>query len=119
MRLPDRKDLLDYAEGTALQDTQVQRSILNLLASSSLIREQLVELKRDLYLVSSQVPDYVPEAQFGAELSKLAQTWLQLVYNRKFSLKNFYRSREFFGLILFVAGVLALLLVFLGIKAMV
>ena len=118
MRLPDRKDFLDYAEGTTLQDKQVQRNIMNLLASSPLMREQLAELKRDLYLVSSQVPDYLPEAQFGAELSRLSQAWLQAVYDRKFSLRNFHRSREFTGILVLVAATLLLLLVFLGWRVM-
>lgn len=118
LKLPDRKDFLDYAEGASLQDTQMQRQILNLLASSSVMREQLVELKKDLYLVSSQVPDYVPEAQFGAEVAKLAQTWLQVVYNRKFSMKNFHRSREFFGIISFVVGATLVLLVLLGLRTL-
>lgn len=116
MRLPDRKDILDYVEGAAGQDAQVQKQILNLLASSPLMREQMIELKKDLYLVSAQVPDYLPDARFGAEVSKLAQAWLQLSYNRKFSMKNFHRSREFFGLIGLVAGGLLLLLALLGMQ---
>lgn len=114
MKFPGRKDVLDYVEGAANQDAQVQKQILHLLASSPLLREQLVELKKDLYLVSSQVPDYLPESAFGAEVAKLTQTWLQIVYGRKFAMKNFYRSREFFGLMAFVGGALLLLLVLLA-----
>lgn len=118
MKLPERKDFLDYAEGASLQDAATQKQILNLLASSSVMREQLVELKKDLYLVSAQIPDYVPEAQFGAEVSKLAQTWLELIYRRKFSLSNFHRSREFFGLMALLAGSILILLYFLGVYTM-
>ena len=114
MRFPERKDILDYVEGAAGQDSEVQRQILNLLASSSVMREQLVELKKDLYLVSAQVPDYAPDAAFGAEVAKLTQTWLQVSYNRKFSVKNFHRSREFFGVLAVVAGGLLLLLAMIG-----
>lgn len=114
MRLPERKDILDYVEGAAGQDSDVQKQILNLLASSSVMREQLVELKKDLYLVSAQVPDYTPDAQFGADVAKLTQAWLQLSYNRKFSMKNFHRSREFFGLMALLAGGLLLLLALIG-----
>lgn len=114
MKLPERQDFLDYAEGALLQDARVQRQILNLMASSPVIREQVVELKKDLYLISAQVPDYHPEAQFGADVAKLAQSWMQILYQRKFSLRNFYRSREFFGIILLLAGALLLLLAMLG-----
>ena len=114
MKLPDRQDILDYVEGANGQDVQVQRQILSMLASSPMMREQLTELKKDLYLVSTQVPDYVPHPQFAAEVAKLAQTWTQVAYNRKFSMKNFHRSREFFGLMAFLAGAFLLLLAFLG-----
>lgn len=116
MKLPDRQEFLDYAEGTAGQDAEVQRQILKLLASSPVIREQLAELKRDLYLASVQVPDYIPSAEFGAEITRLTQSWAQLAYTRKFSLKNFHRSREFFHLLLFLAAAALLVLAGIGIK---
>ncbi len=114
MRMPDRNDLLDYVEDTAGQDRDVQRRILHMLASSQLMREHMAELKRDLYLVSAQVPDYMPDATTGAELMRLSRSWVQLVYERKFSLRNFHRSREFFGLMLALAGVTLLMLGILG-----
>ncbi|MGZ3693756.1 MAG: hypothetical protein ACXWQO_06120 [Bdellovibrionota bacterium] len=118
MRLPDRQEFLDYAEGTAGQSSDTQKQILKLLASSPVMREQLAELKRDLYLAAVQVPDYFPSTEFAAELTRLTQSWAQLAYTRKFSLKNFYRSREFFGLILFLVAAAFLLLAGVGIKLM-
>lgn len=116
MKLPDRQEFLDYAEGSAGQSAEVQRQILKMLASSPVMREQLADLKRDLYLASVQVPDYVPSAEFGSELSRLAQTWSQLAYARKFSLKHFYRSREFFGLILLLVAGALFVLVGIGLR---
>jgi hypothetical protein len=114
MRLPDRNDILDYVEDTAGQDKEVQKRILHMLASSQLMREHMAELKRDIYLVSSQVPDYMPDAATGAELMRLSQSWLQLVYERQFSLRNFHRSREFYGMMLALAGVTMLILGLIG-----
>lgn len=114
MRMPDRNDLLDYVEDTAGQDKEVQRRILHLLASSQVMREHMAELKRDLYLVHSQVPEYTPDAATGAELMRLSQTWIQLVYERKFSLRNFHRSKEFFSLMLVLGGATLLILGLLG-----
>ena len=114
MRLPDREDLLDYVENTAGQDKEVQKRILHLLASSPVMRESVAELKRDLYLVGSQVPDYAPDAAAGAELMRLSQAWIQVVYERKFSLRHFHRSREFFALMLVLGGVTLLLLGLIG-----
>ncbi len=113
MKLPERKDLLDYAEG-ARQEAAVQKQILHLLASSSLMREQLTELKKDLYLVGTQVPEYQPDVAFAGELGKLSQAWLRLVYERKFSIKKFHRSKEFYHLMLVLVGAALLLVGVIG-----
>jgi len=118
MRMPDRNDLIDYVEDTAGQDREVQRRILHMLASSQVMREHMAELKRDLYLISAQVPDYAPDASTGAELLRLSQTWVQLVYERKFSIRHFYRSREFYGLMLALGGATLLVLGLLGFSLM-
>lgn len=113
MRIPDRREILDYVEGSAGQDAEVQKRILNLLASSPVMREQMAELKRDLYLVSTQVPEYAPQAAFASEISKLSQAWLQLAYARRFSMKHFYRTREFYTLLGFLGAAVLLLCLFL------
>lgn len=115
MKLPDRQDFLDYAEGAYDQDKEVQKRILNLLASSSVMREQLAELKKDLYMIGSQIPEYPMSTSFAAEVSKLSQNWAKLTFERKYSLREFYRSREFFILILFVGAILVFILSMIGI----
>jgi hypothetical protein len=114
MRLPDRRDFLDYAESAGGQDAEVQKRILSMLATSTVVREQLAELKKDLHIVASQVPDYGPDASLGPELVRLSQSWVQVIYTRKFSLKDFHRSSEFFGLILAIMGLALLLIGLLG-----
>ena len=116
MRIPDREELLDYMENVSGQDSEVQKRILHMLASSQVLRESMAEIKRDLYLVGSQIPDYTPDATFGAEIMRLTQAWLNSVYARKFSLKTFHRSREFFGFILALVGVVMLVLGILGFR---
>lgn len=118
MKLPDRQDFLDYAEGAHDQDKEVQKRILSVLASSSIMREQLAELKKDLYLVSTQIPDYPMSANFAAEVSKLAQSWIKLSYERKYSLKQFYRSKEFFYLMVLVASALLFVISLIGISVL-
>jgi hypothetical protein len=115
-RLPDREELLDYVENAAGQDSEVQKRILQLLASSPVMREHIAEIKRDLYLVGSQIPDYGPDAAFGAEIMRLTQTWIRSSYNRQFALKNFYRSREFFGILIAVSGALLIAIAAVGMK---
>jgi len=116
LKIPERKDFLRYAENDLDLPPEVQKAVLTLLASSSTVRKEVAELKRDLYLVDVQVPDFLPTVEMGVELAKLSDTWVSLLYKRQFSLKNFYRSREFFHLLLFVGGVLALLLLGVGIS---
>ncbi len=114
MKLPERKDFLYYVESDPEQSSGAQQSILALISSSAVVRQQIVEVKKDLYLVSVQVPEYEPTAHFGMELARLSDSWAKISYNRKFSVRHFYRSREFFGLILTVAAMLGLLLYFIG-----
>lgn len=116
MKLPDRKDFLDYADGARGIDAETQRRILQMLASSSILREQMAELKRDLYMVGAQVPEYAPSAAFGAEITKLAQSWVRLVYTRKFSLQHFHRSREFVLLLGVVGACLLGMLALVGMQ---
>jgi hypothetical protein len=116
MRLPGRNDLLDYVENATGQDVEVQKRVLQILASSQVLREQMAEVKRDLYLVGSQIPDYAPDASFGAEIMRLTQTWLRAVYERKFSPRQFYRSKEFFGLILGLVGLALLAIAYVGLR---
>jgi len=116
VRLPDRDDILDYVEGASGQDAATQKRILQLLASSQVLREHVAELKKDLYVVSSQVPDYAPNVAFAAELTRLSQSWVQVVYVRRFSLRNFYRSKELFGLLLLLLGLTLLVLGLLGMR---
>lgn len=116
LSLPGREELLDYVENAAGQDAEVQKRILQLLASSQVMREHMAEIKRDLYLVGSQIPDYGPDAAFGAEIMRLTQTWIRTTYNRQFALRNFHRSREFFGILLVVAGALFLSIALVGLK---
>ena len=114
--LPDREDLLDYVENANGQDAEVQKRILQMLASSQVLREHMSEIKRDLYLVGAQIPDYSPDAAFGAEIMRLTQAWQRNVYNRNFALRNFYRSREFFGILLAVSGIALLVLGIMGFR---
>lgn len=117
MKFPDRKDFLDYAEGHPLSDPEVQRQVLKMLASSRLYREQMAELKKDLYLVDVQVPEYVLSASYVSKLAKLSQSWIELQFARDYGFKGFYRTKEFLwvGVVLAV-GLLSVLLLLLAFR---
>lgn len=115
MRFPDRRDFLDYAEEAPGQSVEVQKQILKILASSPVMREQLLELKKDFYLVDALVPDYMPSPVLASEVTKLGQAWMKIVYARKFSLNQFHRTKEFFYLMLFVGACLLFLLAAFGV----
>jgi len=114
LKLPDRQEFLDYAEGVVGQDSETQRQIMNLLASSPVVREQLAELKRDLYHVAAQVPDYRPDAAFAAELAKLTLNWSEVSLNRNLAARNFTKSREFSRLLVAIAGVAGVMIALLA-----
>ena len=60
--------------------------------------------------------DLAPGAAFGAEIMRLTQTWIRTVYERKFALRNFHRSKEFFGLMLALAGAALLAIGVMGFR---
>ena len=116
LRLPERNEILDFAEGARGQDAETQKKILHLLVSSQIMRQQVADLKRDLYIIDVQVPDYSISKELGAQMAQLTQAWVKLQYSRKFSFKNFYRTNEFFSLMVFVAAALIGLIILIGVK---
>lgn len=114
MRLPSREELLEFVESDGSSNAQTHRQILGLIASSKVVREQVAELKQDLYWVDSQVPDYVPGVSLGLEITRLTKSWGVSEYKRSFSLKEYYRAKEFLYLMLFLFGGILMLFIFLN-----
>lgn len=83
IELPGRKEFIEYAEGATVEP-EVQERILQLLASSALVRENLSELKRDLYRVDVLIPDFQPDANFRLEVAKVIPVWLKKGDRRRF-----------------------------------
>ncbi|MCO5141470.1 MAG: hypothetical protein M9962_00090 [Oligoflexia bacterium] len=104
MKLPSREDMMEFVEGDAGLNAHMHRQILDLIASSKVVREQVTELKQDLYWVDSQVPDYLPGVSLGLEITRLTKSWGASEYKRSFSLKDYYRAKEFTYLMLFLFG---------------
>jgi hypothetical protein len=115
-RMPQYQDFIDYAEGVTLRDADLQRKVLQMLAVSSELRQQMTVLKRDLYLINSQIPDFECEAAFNEELRLVAQSWIKMSLSRQFSFPKFLDAKEFFAVvsILIAAG---LVLVFFLLNA--
>ena len=103
MKLPERKDFLDYAESSSAQDPELQKQILRLLASSQEYREQMAELKKDLYMIEVQIPEYPLRASFAADLARVSKEWIDLRFAREFSFKNFHTTKEFLWILLGMA----------------
>lgn len=112
MKLPTREDLLEFVESSAGLDMSTHRQILDLIGSSRIVREQISELKQDLYWVDVQVPDYLPGASMGLEITRLTKSWGATEYKRNFSVKEYYRAKEFLYLMLFLFGGIIMLFIF-------
>jgi hypothetical protein len=114
--LPEQKDFIDYAEGRACRTNEVQRQVLQMLATSPELRKQVAELKKDIYLVNAQIPEFEADPAFAQELRGVAEAWLRLSLSRRFAFPKFLKAKEFFALVaLIVAGIV--LLVFLLLSA--
>ena len=105
MRFPDREDILQYVEGAQHVEGPVQKQIFQLMASNAVLREQIAELRKDLYEVETQIPDFSYTETFDKDLRGLAQTWLKLSYDRKNSFQLFYKNWEFWKVFLYLFGV--------------
>lgn len=116
MKLPEPQDFLDYVEGASPADPLAQARVLQLLASSSQLRERCAEWKRDLYLVEVQIPEYRVSPQFGADLTKLAGNWLKVSLARKYSWQAFTKTREFLFVLTFIGASLLLTLALIALR---
>ncbi len=110
MTLPDRNDFLDYVEGAALKNADVQKNILLLLAGSQVYREQCAELRRDLYQIEVKVPEYSITEVMAADLANLAKDWVKLEAARRTSFRSFTKTREFLTLVIVLGAAFVFIL---------
>jgi len=110
LKLPEQDDFLRYAEGIPAKNPQVEKQIQKILASNTEARQRLTELRKDLYHIESQIPQYVMPPEFGVELTKIAQTWLQVRMRKETSFRNFRWEKE----LIFILSLLGAILLVIG-----
>lgn len=104
---------MDYAESGLLPDPEVQRRVLQILAASPELREQMNQLKKDLYLVNAQIPEFEADEALSQGLRTLAEAWFQRSLRKRFAFAHFLNTKEFFGfmsLLIFLALVVSFFL---------
>ena len=103
LKLPEQEDLFRFAEGVPARDPVVERQIRQILASNSLVRQEMSEIKKELYRLECQLPHYTLRPEFGADIAKMAQSWCAIRAKEKLSFQNFWKEKEL-RRVLFVLG---------------
>lgn len=114
MRMLEPTEILRFAEGCADFAPDVEKEILAQIASSPDLRRRVAELRRDLYLVECQIPEYEIAPEFLLEVNKLAEVWLGMRLKRGPRASRPLLGRAFFawailGATLLLVGFFALL----------
>ena len=104
-------ELIRFAEGGTDIDPELQEFLVRQLASSSELREELGTLRKDLYLVSCQIPEYAISSDFEMELQKLSELCVQRQTNKRYRLVNFLMGKEFLYLGIGFVGMMIIALV--------
>lgn len=97
LKLPEREDFMNYAEGVPL-DPQLQKRIQQLLASNAEMRQSLAVLRRDLYHIDCQIPQVPLPVETAAEIAKLAQVWAAK-NSVNVALPRFWERKDFWILV--------------------
>ena len=110
----DPSEIIRFAEGLSDLEPDLEAEILTQVASSPDLRTRIALLRRDLYLVECQIPDYQMATEYLLELNKLAEIWVRMRMERKLKLQKFLFGREFAALGFLFAGLLGLALLILS-----
>ena len=79
----EAREILRFAEGISDLDADREEQLLSQVASSPELRRKIAELRRDLYLVECQIPEYRPSAELLIEAEKLSRLWSSRIEGRK------------------------------------
>jgi hypothetical protein len=71
----EAREILRFAEGISDLDADREEQLLSQVASSPDLRRKIAELRRNLYLVECQMPEYRPSAELLLEAEKLSRIW--------------------------------------------
>ena len=107
-------EIVRFAEGLSDLEPDIEAEILTQVVSSPDLRKRIAALRRDLYLVECQIPDYQMAPEYLIELNKLAEIWVRMRMERKLKLQKFLFGREFAALGLLLAGLVGLALAILS-----
>lgn len=108
LEFPSQEDLIRYAEGIP-SEPALEKQIKKILASNSLVRSEIAEIKKELYRLECQLPQYNLSPEFGAELAKMSEAWCSLRARQKLSFKNFWGEKELVRVLLVFGFFLAVI----------
>ena len=77
------REILRFAEGISDLNPDREEQLLSQVASSPDLRQKIAELRRDLYLVECQIPEYEPSVELLLEAEKLSRVWSNRVMGKE------------------------------------
>lgn len=86
-----KKDFWDYVDGNAGES---KNQIALLLASSPETRKKISELKRDFFLIDSQIPKVDMSMELSYEIAGICQKWLNLHYKKSMPVTSLLKSKK-------------------------
>lgn len=110
----DEQDLIRFAENVGELSPENHRKIMEQVVSNPHLRKRVARIRKDLYLVDSQIPEYSISAEFHTDLKNLAELWLRNRFERRLRMSRFLFGKEFlyFASVLIVVLLIATLIIY-------
>lgn len=101
-----KKDFWDYVDGKA---GDFKNQIALLLASDPQVRKKISELKRDFFLIDSQIPTIEMSKELSYEIAGTCHKWLNLHYKKSLPITSLLKSKKTLSIAAFLIFLLGLI----------
>ncbi len=108
----DEQELICFVENATELDPDAHKRIMEQVAANPDLRERVARIRKELYIVDSQIPEYDISREFHEELKSLAELWLRSKLKQKLRMRRVLFGKEF---PLFASALIILLLVALAV----
>lgn len=111
----DEQELIRFAENASELNAEEHKRIMDQVVANPDLRKRVAIIRKDLYLVASQIPEYNLSREFHGELKSLAELWLRSRFEKRLRMRKFLFGKEFvfFAAVLIALLIIALLIIYL------
>ncbi len=99
-------DLIRFAENASELSLDAHRSIMEKVAGDPELRKKVAQVRKDLYLVETQIPEYSISTEFHGDLKNLAELWLKSRFEKRLKMRKFLFGKEFLTFAAVMIGIL-------------